>query len=577
MKKGCTFQVRPVGLAALLLCTLRPTAVVAESPSGTLRVTAALIDGELQLRPIPKHALLLKCDGVPPSRLVTGFDGKVEVAAGPGDCTLESERPAEFQQRAFRWNLAVSLKADIVTAIELSNDNAVVEAVSPLETAAAPDFPRLFREWQGSVVTVWSEGGHGTGFLVDAAGLFLTNEHVVSGSTYVAIQFDEKTKVRAQVVAADSERDVAVVRIAGARLKNSKPVNIASTADLERPMEGEPVFTIGSPLNQKKVMTTGIVSKVEKRAIISDVNINHGNSGGPLFAANGKVLGITTFGDFTGPSGPGISGVVRIDQASEVLSRARAEMASAESPSANLLPVEPTEAYPVAAMKQALTGRTFKSFDDEEYTFGAGDFQVQFQTPVLTAGLQAVYSQEMHKEQAKRSKKAGQAAAPNPALAEMRDWTEYVGQNAAVFVVRAAPKLKEGFMSGLSRGLAASGGYYAGPAKLNFTTDFVSMKLFCGSTEIQPIQPNRVEVSQDLQTTRVSVRDTAYYGFYTFPHDAIGAGCEQVRLEIYSLKKKDSPEVKIVPAKVVQRVSGDFAPYREHLAKVAASPTTEPR
>jgi hypothetical protein len=316
-------------------------------------------------------------------------------------------------------------------------------------------------------------------------------------------------------------------------------------------------------------MTTGIVSKVEKRAIISDVNINRGNSGGPLFAMDGKVLGITTFGDFrSGGGGPGISGVVRIDRAHEILATARAAIGSSDPPPPDPLPVEPLEAYPVAAIKQALAGRALKSFDDDEYAFGAGDFQVQFQTPVLAAGLEAAYAQELHKEQAKRKKRAGEVPTADAALAEMRDWSEYVGENAAVFVVRAAPKLKESFWSGLSRGLAASQGYYAGPARMNFATDFVSMKLFCGSVQVQPIQPHRVEVAQDIQDASVSVRDAAYYGFYTFPYDAIGPDCGQVRLEVYSLKKKGTPETKIVPLKVVQRVAADFAPYRAHLASM---------
>jgi hypothetical protein len=390
----------------------------------------------------------------------------------------------------------------------------------------------------------------------------LTNEHVVHGSDYIAIQFDNHTKVRGEVLAASPEQDIAVARVNVAALGERKAVVLASTTDLSQPREGEAVFTIGSPLNQQRVMTTGIVSKVEKRAIISDVNINRGNSGGPLFDAEGKVLGITTFGDFTSQGGPGISGVVRIDLAGAVIDTARKAMASTPKPPADLLPVEPSEPYPAAALKQALMGRAFKSFKDDLYAFEMGDFEVVFQTPVFAAGMGAIQSQMMHEAQAKREKKAGKAPAANAALAELRDWMQYVGENAPVFVVRAAPKLKEGFWSGPNRGLAAYQGYDGGPAKLNFATDFASMRLYCGASLVQPIQPNRAEVEQNIQNRKVSVQDVAYYGFYTYPQDAVGPQCGQVRLEISSLKKKGAPEVKVVPAKVIERVWTDFVPYR---------------
>jgi S1-C subfamily serine protease len=556
---------RTLSVVGTLFCLAVASPGFSQAQPATVAVTAVLIDSELNTRPVPKHALLLKCGDQTPVRAVTGFDGKAEISATAGDCTLESERPIDFQQHSYRWAVKVTAKAGERTNVDLSNENAITAAAAT-STSTTPDFPRLFREWQGSVVTVWSESGHGTGFLIDDAGIFLTNEHVVHGSGYLAVQFDDRTKVRADLLAANPERDVALIRVSPAVLKDTKPVKLATAADLDRPREGEAVFTIGSPLNQKKVMTTGIISKVEKRAIISDVNINHGNSGGPLFDADGKVLGITTFGDPATQGGPGISGVVRIDVATETVATAKAAVASSPAPTADLLPVEPAEAYPPAAMRKALEGRSFKSFEDDQYAFGVGDFNVLFQTPVLSAGMAAIQEQELHKEQAKRQKKAGQAASPNPAFAQMRDWAEYVGQNVPVFVVRAAPKLKEGFWSGMARGLAASQGYYGGPAKLKFTTDFVSMKLFCGTKEAQPIQPNRVEVARDVQNYRVSVRDAAYYGFYTYPHDAIGPQCGQVRLEISSLKKKEAPEVKVVPQKVVDRIWNDFGPYRDALS-----------
>jgi S1-C subfamily serine protease len=144
-------------------------------------------------------------------------------------------------------------------------------------------------------------------------------------------------------------------------------------------VEGERVLTIGSPLNQRKVMTTGIASKVEKHAIISDININHGNSGGPLFNSVGEVVGVTTFGDFSA-SGPGISGIIRIEEAMPVIQEARAKLNGLTMPDATLLPVDPADTYPMEAIKEAV--RTEK-LDQKKYSLGMGDFGIRLLTPPL--------------------------------------------------------------------------------------------------------------------------------------------------------------------------------------------------
>ena len=182
--------------------------------------------------------------------------------------------------------------------MELSNDNAAIAELAL--TPVVDNLTQVYQKYRKSVVTVLAVYGSakGTGFIIDSSGLILTNQHVVRSSQWIAVQVDETHRLPAELLAADSEKDIAILWINPAKVPDILPVVLLPPGG-EPAVEGERVFTIGSPLHQSKVMTTGVVSKVEKRAIISDININHGNSGGPLFNSQGIVIGVTTFGDTT--------------------------------------------------------------------------------------------------------------------------------------------------------------------------------------------------------------------------------------------------------------------------------------
>jgi S1-C subfamily serine protease len=217
----------------------------------------------------------------------------------------------------------IQVKTD-ASQLELSSDNARITA-SEKPARVTDELTTQYKRLRNSVVTVWSEFGKGTGFIVDQSGLILTNQHVIGPSNYIAVQFDSLTKIPAIKLIADPEKDVAVlwadISAFPTAIVAPLPLEITQEAAV---IEGERVFTIGSPLAQQKMMTTGIVSKVEPHAIISDIRIDHGNSGGPLFNSLGQVIGITTFGD-QGPKGGGIAGIVRIEQAATLLKDARAK------------------------------------------------------------------------------------------------------------------------------------------------------------------------------------------------------------------------------------------------------------
>lgn len=423
-----------------------------------------------------------------------------------------------------------------------------------------------FKRLQNGVVTVWSEFGHGTGFIISKQGLVLTNQHVVGPSEYIALQFDSLRKVQAVLLAADPERDVAVLWCDLSAFPDAISLELAKTDELYPSLiEGEKVFTIGSPLNQQKIVTSGIASKIEKTAIISDVNINHGNSGGPLFNSQGQVVGITTFGDFTSRGGPGVSGILKIEEALPIIEQAKAKLAATARPKPDLLPVEPTDLFPIDAIKSTLLQ---EKFDAKPYAMGVGDFDLVMITPPLKYRLERESEVRAAKEKGKRNRKSEVAVQDSfRPLDDLKNWEVYVGEYKPVLLIRVTPKLRETGGSILLRSLAASGGAYNVPAKLRFKADFYKMKLLCGSKEVTPILPGKIAHVVDVHSGLVNATDATYEGFYEYPADSVGPSCGHVSLVLYGEKDPDKAFNKDVNEKSVTRVFDDFAPYRsEHAA-----------
>ncbi len=413
-----------------------------------------------------------------------------------------------------------------------------------------------FQRLQNSVLTVWSETGHGTGFIVDAKGLIVTNHHVVGPSRYIAVQFDEKHKIAAVLLASDPSRDVAVLWADTSVFPMAIAAPLAAT--FPGVEEGERVFTIGSPLSQRKILTSGVASKLEARAILSDVNINPGNSGGPLFNSLGEVVGITTFGDFTS-RGPGVSGIVRLEEALPLIEKARAQMADRQPPPGEWLPVEPTEPFPLETIKAARA----QKLDVKPYVFGAGDYDMGVLTPVFLYRADEG-EREAVKSKQKRTKQQDEAFDPS---ANLYNWAEYAGHYQAVVTIRATPKLRETFWSSMGRGLAAAGGaYHLGQANMKFKTDFLRMDLFCGQKLIAPIHPAKIAHVIDVRNAYIKATDATYEGLYTYPVDAFSPDCGVTMLKLYSEKKPGDPTVKVLESKTVARVWADFEGWRQRSA-----------
>ena len=138
--------------------------------------------------------------------------------------------------------------------------------------------------------------GLGSGFIVKANGLILTNAHVVADADEVKVKLTDKREFKAKVVGIDKASDVAVLKIAASNLPTVK------IGDPQKSRVGEWVLAIGSPFGFENSATAGVISAKSRSLpdetyvpfIQTDVAINPGNSGGPLFNLRGEVIGINS-------------------------------------------------------------------------------------------------------------------------------------------------------------------------------------------------------------------------------------------------------------------------------------------
>ena len=551
-------------LRLVMLLSVCALAVQANPDLVKVKVRVILIDRDLNQKPVPFLLVSLK-SGAKSSEVKTGLDGTVETQLPPGKYMITTPKPAELGDRRFSWNMTLAITGAQAN-VDLTNDNAKTEQISAPasapsgESSGGGDLTEHFKRLKNTVVTVISESGHGTGFFVDGKGLLLTNQHVVGNSDYLAVQFDREHKIPARLIAADPQKDVALLSVNLAALPSATPAPLfRATAGKPPVQEGEHVFTIGSPLTLDKIITTGIVSKVEQHTIISDVNINPGNSGGPLFNGAGQVIGLTTFGT-RGEGGPGVSGIVRIEEAMALLDQNRGKVNGTVP--GTLLPVEPLTPYPVEGLKQALKG---DKFDPRPYYLSAGDFNIALSTPPFDYREEEerrLAAQRVHK---KRNKKNEQSTENSDDSDAPKQWEEDAGAHPAVFGIYVMPQAKEGFGSALGRSFNVNS-----TAKLKFKTDFQRMKLFCGSKEIQPIHPGRVPITVSVRNQAVKMDDSTYKGAYLFPPDAVNPNCGVVKLAIFS-SKSEEPVIKTIDEKSVQHIWEDFEAFRraEEESKVA--------
>lgn len=208
---------------------------------------------------------------------------------------------------------------------------AVAPASQTINTSSPPNFAQITRDFGPAVVNISVSGtrkvsaddgddplaqffgqipgsrgrapsrevpmrGEGSGFIVSQDGIILTNAHVVQDAKEVTVKMTDRREYKAKVLGADPQTDVAVIKI------DAKNLPVVKAGDVNKLEVGEWVLAIGSPYGLENTATAGIVSAKGRSLpddtsvpfIQTDVAVNPGNSGGPLFNDRGEVVGINS-------------------------------------------------------------------------------------------------------------------------------------------------------------------------------------------------------------------------------------------------------------------------------------------
>ena len=200
---------------------------------------------------------------------------------------------------------------------------------------------QIYKNYSNSVFYLYNPEAKamGTGFLVDETGLVLSNWHVADkatnmfvwtlpegGDKSIKFLFEKQDYYMASVIATNKKQDLAIIKVSGLP-KSIKPVNLGSDDQIE---VGDNVYAIGHPISYPWTFSSGMVSQVRENfewdyddtfthtanVIQMQTPISTGNSGGPLFSIEGKVVGVNTLGETQGQN---INFAVAVDQVKQFI------------------------------------------------------------------------------------------------------------------------------------------------------------------------------------------------------------------------------------------------------------------
>jgi putative serine protease PepD len=258
----------------------------------------------------PRHVVTLARVALVLGLLATGvMIGLVVAARRDVDAIRQDTRSSALEQQ------------DLIDRVD-EVDRAVADVVGDVADTTI-DVEGIARDAARSVFVITHGNSVGTGFAAfqddDDRTLLVTNAHVVRGSGGHVQVLQGRTSLDGTVVGADADRDVALVRV-------DDDLDLLPISDdrAGSHVTGEPVLAYGTPLGLADTVTQGVISAIRGDVIQTDAQVNPGNSGGPLMARDGTVIGVVTAEITESGTGGGLSVALGIDSWCELASEANA-------------------------------------------------------------------------------------------------------------------------------------------------------------------------------------------------------------------------------------------------------------
>jgi len=543
--------------AAAIVLGLLVCGSVSARQATILQIKVTVVDADQHERAIPRHALLISDNPATaaPRRVLTGLDGTAQVPLRPGNYTVESDEPLIFQGKSYVWTQTLDVPGGRVTTLNLTAANAEVAAATGADTQSAAaveaSASTVIVAWQNSVVSIWTPTRQGAGFLVDARGLIATSQRVVGVANTVEVQVSRNEKYLARVVAGDAQKNIAILWLDPKPLGAAPPVKLASSDAARAPIaERDKVFAMEPSVQGTKRLTSGTVKSVTAESILTDIGLDRDSSGAPLFNGAGDVVGVMSIDDARPGSDELSLRAVPIAGAATVIASAEKWLQRHTEAPSTRLPVEPERPFPEEALRDAVRSRGGSL---SAYSVPAADFDVSVITPLLLYGAEHGPSRAIERERAGAPRNPAQMQPGLAALEDFGNWSDYVSDYPPVVLIRATPKLAEGFWTTVARGAAQTQGMAIPPIKRP-KGNFASLRLDCDGKEVTPIHPFRIE--RHLGETAV-----LYEGLYVFAYDALEK-CTAVKLTLVSEKDPDKADIRVVDPRIVEQIQKDFAGYR---------------